>query len=104
MRKVIFKDRSYVFIKDEQEPAVLKNIAAKKTFKLNHAYGYEIVAWNEIARITSAGNEYVDPNIKKIEAPKAPELTDEQRAKNLERLAEMKKEFLARKAKRENAQ
>lgn len=102
MRKVIFFDKSCVFIKDEQEALLLKSIQNKKAFKLNHAAGYDIVQPGAIARITNAGRDYQrpDPKVKQIAAP---EISAEQRAKNIKKLDKIRADFAARVAKRKKA-
>lgn len=86
-------DAKEMYISPEQADKIAAAIAAgTKLISVNGAY----IAAGAIATILPGG---VDPNQKTLPPPEPKPISDEQRKKNLARLAEMKREFLEKKVK-----
>ena len=105
MRKVIFWDKTFVVIKDEQEPAVVAHKAKGKPFYLNHAGGRDYIEPGAIARITSAkSTDYHVPTPDPSKLLAAPEISDEQREANLDKIAKIKADLKDRIERKQNGQ
>lgn len=104
-RKVIMWDKSFVIIKAEQEPPIATAKRTGKPFYLNHLSGRDFVEPGAIARITDAkhGDYHIDPpaNQKLLAQP---EISDEQRAANVAKIAKMKQEHIERMERRRSGQ
>lgn len=80
MKKVILWDKTSLFIKDDQLPALEKKLEGTTKFWLSHAGGRDLLSPSAVYRVTNAGREAPDtvPETHRIEAP--PE-TPEQKAR-----------------------
>lgn len=63
--------------------------------------GDNIYKKSAIVSVVKGGHLPPDPNQKQIGVPETPEITDEMRAKNLEKLAEIRREFNRRREERQ---
>lgn len=99
MQKVIFWDKSFVFIEDDVAQKVELVMGTSKKFRLLHLANPkgDVLIGTTISRITPAHyREYehlLPRNDKMIAAPKVPEITDEQRAANIKKFAKMREDF-----------
>lgn len=105
MKKVIFADRTYVIIEDHQEEGLERKMNGTAKFRLNHLAGSDLIDPREIRRVTNAqaGQDY-SPKVNIIDEShrlaSTAEISDEQRAKNIAKLTEIKEKFLAKQAKK----
>ena len=92
MKKVVYWDKTYVIIRDDQEAGVATAIAQGKPFWLHHSTGRDFIKPSTVALITKAkyGEYQPDPKVLKLSAG-TETLTDEQRAKARERVQEIKR-------------
>lgn len=92
MKKVVYWDRTYVIIRDDQEAEVATAIARDRPFWLHHQNGRDFVKPKTIALITKAayGEYQPDPKTLKIAAGST-QLSEADRAKAREKIEEIKR-------------
>jgi hypothetical protein len=106
MHKAILWDKSVLFVEDDKVDALERLMGTQRKARINHLGNPkgDVLMGTGIARVTVAAyREYqhmLPRNDKMIEAPKVPEITDEQRAANLVKLAEIRKNFVEGKYKK----
>jgi hypothetical protein len=107
MNKAILWDKSVLFVEDDKVPALERLMGTQRKARVVHLANPEgdVLMGTTIARVTLASYreyEYLLPrNDKLIAAPAAPEISDEQRAANVAKLAKMKEDFIKRRAAKE---
>lgn len=95
MKKVILWDKSTIYVTDEQAVKIMRAKQLGKSIQVSMPGGdYEFLAPNAVTRITGAGYEMPEQVDKDHRIESKVELTDEDRAKNHEKIQQMKADFL----------
>lgn len=98
-------DKSEIIISKEKGAKLQEELLKPDNVRLAYVrINGELVATSAIAMVKNGGiaKEDLVNEGHRIAAPEKPEITDEQRAKNLEKIAQMKKDYLERKSNSES--
>ena len=89
-----FWDETSMVVTDEQGEAIKQTLISKAEIFTLKDNLYKVAA---VASVTKGGHLPPAAHDRRIEAPKAPAMTDQQRAKNLERIQAIRRNLLERK-------
>lgn len=94
MIKIVFWDKTFIVIHDRQMSKLKPLLNSNKFVEIEHLNGVDIIQTKSIAKITKAyTTDYTLP-ANKLQQINKPEISEEQRFKNLARLKEIKDSFM----------